>query len=73
MSQRPISVKTVKMISEKGRVYFAKMEIYRDGKYIRNDSQGHAFKDGGTMKRHYNAGYIKCDGREVSNGKHFYY
>ena len=71
MSQKPTSVKHIKMTGANGRRYYARVEVYGN-KYIRNDWGGHLFKDGATIGRHYNAGTI-ANGKYLSNGKHFWY
>ena len=72
MSQKPDSVRTVKMVGANGRTVFARFEKYGN-KFIRNDLGGHLFKDGATLPRHYNAGIIDDLGNEIQNGLHFWY
>lgn len=76
MNEKSLKIKEIKMVGENGRIYFAKVELYSNGKFIRNDLGGHIFPDGTTLPKHFNAGTwtgtIKNPNFH-SNGIHFWY
>ena len=76
INEKPIEVKNIKMVGENGQTYYAKAELYSNGKFIRNDLGGHLFKDGATLPKHFNAGTWTGSIKNPvfhGNGMHFWY